>query len=441
MSQPIPPDEVRWEAASLVDPVGRLFWWRGDIYRAIRPEHAAFYRKLFETERLRALCARHLTRTVLTSLSLEGFGLVLQHERVPFVSYCMEWSPEMLRDAALLVCDLGADLLDNGLALKDAHGWNVLFDGPRPVFVDWGSLAPDDGSHPWPHQEYQGRFLAPLYLMAAGRSGLARTLSLDVTRMPARGDVFRLLLGRVPWPQWLPWWQEDREDARGAATPAFFRRLRKRVESIKLRPVATEWTDYAGPRHDHEPSDRWPVRTHNIHRLLQTLRPSTVLDVACNRGWFSELAARQGAQVVALDIDEGSIDALYRYAQQRRLPILPLVMDVCAPTPAHGLAAAYPAAGERLQADLILALALTHHLVFKRRLSFATIAQQLSVFSKRCLVTEFVPAEDEHVRRWTSAEFSWYRLEGFLDALRPLYRKIEILESSPAPRVLVACER
>jgi hypothetical protein len=123
------------------------------------------------------------------------------------------------------------------------------------------------------------------------------------------------------------------------------------------------------------------------------------------------------------------------------LPILPLVMDVCAPTPAHGLAAAYPAAGERLQADLILALALTHHLVFKRRLSFATIAQQLSVFSKRCLVTEFVPAEDEHVRRWTSAEFSWYRLEGFLDALRPLYRKIEILESSPAPRVLVACER
>src|SRR4051812_46251107 len=61
--------------------------------------------------------------------------------------------------------------------LKDAHPWNVLFDGCRPVWIDLTSIVPANGSRSWPAEgEFYDNCVHPLFLMAQGREKLARSI-------------------------------------------------------------------------------------------------------------------------------------------------------------------------------------------------------------------------------------------------------------------------
>jgi hypothetical protein len=167
-----------------------------------------------------------------------------------------------------------------------------------------------------------------------------------------------------------------------------------------------------------------------------------VLDIGSNRGWYSQLAALGGSQVVAFDVEETCITQLYCDAKENNLPILPLVMDLRNPSPAYGLCNQWFApAIERLKCDMVFALALVHHLVFREHFNFEQIVDALSVFSKRWLLVEFIPSDDRYVREWWSEAFSWYTLDNFIDMLKKRFHNVRILPSYPKPRVLLLCEK
>src|SRR5207237_4348763 len=117
-------------------------------------------------------------------------------------------------------------------------------------------------------------------------------------------------------------------------------------------------------------------KQHSVRNTITERRPRTLLDLGSNTGWFSMLAARLGASVVAGDRDEASIDWLYVGAKREALPILPLVTNLTAPlADRHALefpdepsrsriggdVPLYSASNSRLQCDMVLALALVHH--------------------------------------------------------------------------------
>jgi hypothetical protein len=441
----IPPSEIRFETASTVDTIGRVFYWNGGVYRAIHREHAEFVRNLIHHPNIDRLYDAGLVRTQVAPLRLEGYHLVLKHHRIPVVSYAMEWTAEMLRDAALMICDLGAEVLKFGGQLHDAHPWNVLFDHGRPVFVDLGSVSPYDAGAEWFYAEFRGRFILPLQLMAAGEARLARLLFFDTTSLPAARDVLRLTVKRLPAGYLVHWLRANRKLLEMAREPseAFFAQLREAITSIPVAAARTEWSAYEGPDHrfSHDAPEHWQARTRNIDHLLDELKPETVMDIGCNRGWFSELATRHGAHVVAADIDEPSLNVVYQHARARGLPILPTFLDVCMPTPQYGLADGYASAQTRFESDLVLMLSVAHHLVFKRGLSFDAIARQLNGFTRRSLIVEFIPADDIHVRPWIRNGHEWYTLENFATELRSYFGRIEVLPSTPASRVLVHCRR
>jgi len=79
--------------------------------------------------------------------NLEGASIV-EHERIPFPSFPYEWPPEMLYAAATLTLDFAETLTDEGLGLKDASPYNVLFRGSKPVFVDLLSFERRDPRDP-----------------------------------------------------------------------------------------------------------------------------------------------------------------------------------------------------------------------------------------------------------------------------------------------------
>src|SRR5204862_7399442 len=90
-----------------------------------------------------------------------------------------EWTPEMLHAAGLLTLDLARELLADGLGLKDATPYNVLFHGPEPVFIDVLSFERREPGDPtWlPYAQFVRTILLPLLANRAYGLGLDQILT------------------------------------------------------------------------------------------------------------------------------------------------------------------------------------------------------------------------------------------------------------------------
>ena len=117
--------------------------------------------RLLDSEEARAVLHEARGRDLLAEL--DG-AVAIGHERIHFPSFPWEWPAEMLHAAGSLTLDLAEGLLDEGIGLKDATPYNVVFRGPHPVFVDILSIerrAPGDPV--WlPYAQFVRTFLLPL---------------------------------------------------------------------------------------------------------------------------------------------------------------------------------------------------------------------------------------------------------------------------------------
>lgn len=374
----------------------------------------------------------------------------------------------MLRSAALLMLDLERELLRHGMTLQDGQSWNVLFDGTTPVYVDWGSIAPSTGG-PWNgDSDFRGFFLYPLQFMDAGHRRLARRLMHDIERgiqpaeaallaeRPARRSALRRSITAATAavkrnaPDCLRRKARRVRDSIGnsstgdhGAASTGIAGLREEISSMGLKTPLTNWQTYYDTEFpSFSPGADWTPKHQAVDALLTEFAPATLLDIGSNRGWFSQLASRKGVRVVAFDTDEACVDELYRAARTDRQQILPLVMSFGNPTPGYGVNNAFSsAATERFQCDVVLALALSHHLVFSANLRFDQIAAGLAALARRALIVEFVPRDDEHVRRWALDRHDWYTKANFIAALTRYFPRVTVRPSHPAPRVLLVCER
>lgn len=442
----IPVDQINLSPVSL-DRNGRLFTWSGGLYRAIAPRVSATYKSLFDNEVIYKLMEAGVVETELSGLRLSNYDLVLKHKVIPFQSYCFEWCGEMLRDAALLTCNVARVLAEHGLALQDAHPWNILFDGSRAKFVDFTSIIPVDWTNEslnFPRSEFWRFFINPLVLMAEGNGDLVRR---HLRQHQVRGITQRGLQGLgASLRTRVRLWTLKARLALGEAMPGMNPHdvIRSFLESIDLRLRPSQWQNYYhGQNEGIDPNIEWTPKQRACYETVKRLRPRSVLDIGCNQGWYSKIASRLKSEVVAFDTDEPSVTSLYRHAREAGVGILPLVMDLCNPSPSFVDETLpdleWPSAVNRLRSEMVLALALVHHLVFKQGQDFKQIVDRLDEFTSRYLLVEFIPAEDKYVKEWSSPRFGWYSLEGFMAALRKRFSHIEELESDPSPRKLLLC--
>jgi SAM-dependent methyltransferase len=129
-------------------------------------------------------------------------------------------------------------------------------------------------------------------------------------------------------------------------------------------------------------------------------RPRLVWDVGCNTGRHSRIAADVAAHVVAFDSDHGSVELLYRelrtVADGR---ILPLVIDAADPSPGLGWRNRERATLiERGRPDLVLALAVVHHLAITNNVPLREVVRWLADLGG-AVVVEFPTREDPMVQQ------------------------------------------
>ncbi len=353
-------------------------------------------------------------------------GAVVRHERLAFPSYPYEWPAEMLHASGLLTLDLALAAFDEGLGLKDATPWNVLFRGPTPVFVDWLSVERRDAHDPtWlPYAQFVRTFLLPLVahrefrtpldqIFLSRRDGLEPE---DVYR--ASGPLSRLkpaLLAHATLPTWLArgskasdaqtWAAKRIEDTERAryVLRSVFTRLRRAMVRLTPGAAASPWTGYMADKSHYSDAD-FASKERFVQATLEQVRPARVLDVGCNTGHFSALAAKAGASVVALDGDAAVAGRVWRRAEADRLDILPLVINLARPSPATGWRnAECPSFLARAEghADLVLMLAVLHHLLVTERVPLRDVLHLCADLTRDAAVIEFVAPEDPMFRRLT----------------------------------------
>ncbi len=441
------------------DADGQLFSWRGGLYRGIPAPRVPFVRSLFDSGEVRRLVERgYLVGTDRSDVAVPPlYPLVLRHATVRFPSYPFEWCSEMLRDAALHTLDLLQALAPQSLALKDAHPGNVLFEGCRPLFVDFASIVPAGTEPASMEEEFISQFVGPVEFAAAGQGRIGRWLLRDFRRGVGREELallgqlsLRRLAGRVGRGAFAAAREVVRESLFSAGrdpAPAAFRaarleRHRARLAGLRLPSPAAAWRRDPAAFPPFEPDATWTTKHRAVERLLQQYRPATVLEFGAQHGWYSMMAARAGARVIAFEMDEVSSNGLYLDAKRAALDIQPLMMSFSDPTPRIGVGEGlFQAASERFRCELVLGLDLVPRLVFEEALNFAQIAEGFAAFAGKVVVVEFVPAEDPELEHWRANRPEWYRLDNLVAALRRHFRSVAAIDSHPSHRVLLVCER
>lgn len=462
---PISATDVQRDESSYVDPNGYLFRYNGDLYRAIRKSAAPFYRRLIDDGAIEALISdRHLVSTLVTNLELDDpdVGFIVRHETIQPATYCVEWCPAMLRDAALTVVDFLSALLRHDAILQDAYPWNIVFRGTDPVFVDLTSIVEIDTPYLWPaYDQYQAFFLRPLILTEQGSGTLARALMLNNIAGITLQDFFHhvSLAHKVRHPVFCLGCLVDRRIQRSPGLKRrlrafsiraqrsvdntireqFYRGLKRRLESFRFVASEDVWTAYyrtIGPEVDRE------AKLGTVGALLERLRPETVLDLGCNTGAFSVMAAERGARVISIDSSEACTNRLYSQAKANRLTVTPLISDVICPTPAFGfMGMQYPSLIRRARSDTVLCLGLMHHLHVAGRQSFDRIARLMDALAERHLIFEFVAMDDTNIDLIGAGREISYDLQSVLTELRPFFPEIQVLESDRRTRSILLCSR
>ena len=398
------------------DPAGSVRITGDRVLRKVHPARANAALGFLRSELARDWVARG--RLIETRfLPGDNGGLTLEHPLVFFPTYPWEWTPSAWIAAADLTLDICEGLLERGLILKDATPLNVLFRGPRPVFVDVLSVEERDPASPlWlAYAQFVRTFLLPLaayeYLgwpLAASiqnRDGYEPAdLAPHLSRMQKWTEPFRSLVT-------LPLMLETSGNRsagriRVKQTPevalAVLRRnlggLRKHLLRFEQRSGRrpSRWSGYSFSA-DHYSADDHQRKRQFVRDALMASVPRHVLDLGANSGVYSRIAAECGAKVIAWDTDLQATEENWREAARLNLDIAPLIANAGRPTPAAGWRNAESLAlldRARGRFDCVIMLGLIHHLLLSEQIPLAEIAALLRELTSSWAIVEWVPASD-----------------------------------------------
>ncbi|MBX7122555.1 MAG: class I SAM-dependent methyltransferase [Opitutaceae bacterium] len=465
----------------MIDRRAKLMQDNETVVREIDPAWKNFYLGLWNEGVIGDLCARRLLiETQLEVKEGDGSGLLrFCQPRLPLITYPHEWSALMFRSAAENCLLLHEALFERGLCLVDSHPWNIVFDGVKPLWVDLTSI--DHFSPMVAHgslHQFRNSFLNTLYLLVEGHEELAR--SILAHSFSSIGDEYlRVMLSGGKWQRhsWrirIPkgfyhaqmhavkvlvaeWRRFFHFRSHNFSTPerakAVVTRLRNELAKIPLGIGIYEWTNYvqAGQSaltlHEIESRALGTERYENakvraVDKWLSGVNGEvcTVLDLGCNKGLFAQIARMRGFTVAGIDTDPGAIDDMYAFTAYSNMSISCGIVDFVSPREGVGmLTNPLPSVVERMRSDLVLCVAVTHHLYFGRyHMSFDLIVRLLAMYSKKYVIVEFVPKEDSFLKGYypESTNEARYTSEGFAQAVSQVFQILEVHPSIPEGRSL-----
>jgi hypothetical protein len=450
-------------SASFRDPSGFLFSRDGVLYRQVNRRYEQGYARLMESglyDRLvkAGLLIPHVEVDQAPAES-DLSHKVIQPEHVPFISYPYEWSFSQLKDAALATLSIQRRSLKVGMSLKDASAYNIQFVRGKATLIDTLSFETYKEGQPWvAYRQFCQHFLAPLALMALRDIRLNQLLRVYIDGIPLDlasgllpsktrfnfGLLTHIHLHAGAQKRYSGMEVKSRAATMGKqAMTGLIDSLDSTVRKLEWKPGGTEWgnyydiTNYSDSAFEHKKQlvQEWSAK----------VKPSLVWDLGANRGVFSRMAGEHGAFVVSSDIDPTAVEQNYRQMKAEKTEnLLPLLLDLTNPSPSIGWAnEERDSFGRRGPADILLALALIHHLAISNNVPLLQIADFFAKLGK-WLVIEFVPKADSQVQKLLASRediFPDYTREGFETAFQRRFRIVEAVNVRESERALYLMER
>ncbi len=452
-----------WHPASFRDPSGYVFRKNGEIFRQLNNVYQPHYRMLMDSGLYRELTDKRILLSHAEvkegALTPEEF-LCIYPEQLDFISYPYEWCFSQLKDAALATLEVQEFALKKGMTLKDASAFNIQFQHGNAVFIDTLSFESYEPESPWvAYRQFCEHFLAPLALMARTHISLSTLflshpdgipLELASSLLPFSSKLDPHLCLHLHVHQHFQKKYSDKSikdlQAQNSKMKANINNtiesLQMAVSSLSLNKYKSIWSSYY---QDNTYTDElMQKKAETVIRMLASIKPGLTIDFGANTGKFSKIAAEHSHKVIALDLDPFCIELFYKECREKReTKILPLVSNLCNPSPAIGWynkeRASLP---ERLSADCGLVLALMHHLHVSGHIPIESIAEFFADLCKH-LIIEFVPLEDPQTQRLLASRLSGlpsYNQESFCTDFEKYFSVKESVELATNGRKLFRME-
>ncbi len=443
------------------DPAGLVFSRRGAIYRQVNASYASQYHQLLETGLYDSLVADalmigHEEVDDETLIRTREAYRILKPAQVPFISYPYEWAFSMYKEAALLLLEIQRRALNHGMTLREARAYDVQFAEGRPMLIDTLAFDSYTSGDPWSgYEQFCQQFLAPLALMSFVDVSLGQLMRVYINGVPL--ELAAKLLPRQTWlrpgqllhihlnssgqvtdaqPRRLA--DLARQNIRRQAIDGLIDNLTTTIQEMRWDGDTTDWTQFRDD--DAYSSAAYAEKQRLIRTFLADVRPEVVWEIGAGAGDFAKLVTERGAHVVAWDGDPSAVNAAYRRAKtEDERDLLPLLMDITNPSPGLGWSnTERMSMATRADADLVMALALGHHLVLGENIPLRDVAAFFATLGP-WLIIEFVPTRDPRAETlFGSAEDSapHYTQETFEAAFDLFYEVIHRQHITESERVL-----
>ena len=445
-------------SSSFRDPSGFVFSDKGTIYRQVNE----YYREDYDLLMSSGLYTELVEEGLLIphkelsdnkkSPDPKDCYKIIKPEHIKNISYPYEWSFGQYKDAAHVTLKVLRIALKYGMTLKDASAYNIQFHKGKPVFMDTLSLEKYNEGEAWiGYKQFCQHFLAPLALSS----------HVDIRML----QLMRIYIDGIPLDlasQLLPWktkvnagllthihihaktqtkyagnkvsLKERKQKMSMTGMQAIITNLENTVQGLHHQGHDTEWAEYY--TFTNYTNAAFRRKKDLVEDFIEAVKPKTMWDLGANNGEFSRIASDKGINTVAWDIDPMAVEFNYQMVKDgEEEDILPLVLDLTNPSAGIGWAHNERESLEaRGPADLVLALALIHHIRITGNIPLTQIAQYFSKLGKN-LVIEFVPKGDSQVDKLLRNRediFSDYDQETFEKAFKEYFtlKKAEPIKGS-----------
>ena len=337
---------------------------------------------------------------------------ILIPEQIDFISLPFEWCYAQWRKVLLAYLDINLQAIEFGMILKDATPYNFYLKGGKAILFDTSSFSFFKDPDYWnSYRQFCEEMLGPFALMHYkgvrwGRLTLAshQGLPLDFIsqNLPAKSwlNLTCLLHLHLHAKAYLKQSKENN------TSKGFTKE--KLIEVFKMiKSTIENWDDYYHyPAHwdayyekDIETPEYLADKENTVREILEELKPTRVLDLGANTGKFSEIACEFSDKVIALEFDKDCVDFIEsRITETQNEKLSTLLGDLSQTSPDFGLLGKeHSSIFKRAKADMVMALALVHHLALPKMIPFELISDLLYEFSSKYVLVEFIEKTDRKV--------------------------------------------
>lgn len=437
---------MEYEQISVGDPMGRVFYCDDEVYRGINKDYEDAIRAMFECgliDKLNSLGM--IPYTQISNKDFENYALVLHHERIYDPSYMQEWTFSMLKDAALLVLRLEKVLLQYDYNLKDCHCYNVMFKNNKPVFVDICSFIKFE-SVGWALREFYAYYDQLLQIFIEAPS-IARERITSRFNIGVRYNNYYLKGMKDGKSSFKNIDDQIVKLSLISNKDKLIEIIENEEKKIKnyVMNIETVWGNYQNGYTDEEEKITFDsnIRFKKIVSICKNLEINSVLELAANQGILSRMIAKLPCvkTVISTDYDEQAMDSLYIYLKNRDNDFIsdkihPMLYDI---TSDFNPFISLKKFEDRVVSDVVIALALTHHLILSQHIAIDSFFDKIYRLTQRYFIVEFMP-----LGLWDGYQAppvpTWYTEDWFIEHLK---RKFKILykEEILTNRVLIVAEK